>query len=84
MKKRNLKGLFFVASFFLLVFGFVNYWQEPVSALSPWTQLGADIDGEATSDYSGYSVAMSAEGTRVAIGAKNNDGNGYASGHVRI
>ena len=71
VKKLFLKGAFFVASFFLLVFGFVNYWQEPVSAMSPWTQLGADIDGEAVDDQSGWSVAMSSDGSRVAIGASN-------------
>ena len=49
-----------------------------------WTQLGADIDGEATLDQSGSTVAMSAGGTHVAIGAPNNDGNGATSGHVRI
>ena len=49
-----------------------------------WTQLGADIDGEATLDNSGQSVSMNAAGTRVAIGAINNDGNGADAGHVRI
>ena len=34
-----------------------------------WTQLGADIDGEAAGDQSGYSVSMNAAGDRVAIGA---------------
>ena len=34
-----------------------------------WTQLGADIDGEAAGDNSGYSVSLSSDGTRVAIGA---------------
>ena len=34
-----------------------------------WTQVGADIDGEAAGDQSGYSVSMSSDGTRVAIGA---------------
>ncbi|HJP16089.1 MAG TPA: InlB B-repeat-containing protein [Acidimicrobiales bacterium] len=52
--------------------------------VSPWTQLGADIDGEAVSDLSGWSVAMSDDGSRVAIGAIYNDGNGTDSGHVRI
>ena len=52
--------------------------------VSPWTQLGADIDGEAVSDASGYSVAMSDDGSRVAIGATYNDGNVTDSGHVRI
>ena len=49
-----------------------------------WTQLGADIDGEATLDNSGQSVSMNDAGTRVAIGAINNDGNGADAGHVRI
>jgi hypothetical protein len=48
------------------------------------SQLGLDIDGEATDDMSGYSVAMSEDGTRIAIGAPFNDGNGNESGHVRV
>ncbi len=52
---------------------------------SAWTQVGSDIDGEAAQDGSGYSVSMSSDGTRVAIGAYTNDGvNGADSGHVRI
>ena len=46
-----------------------------------WVQLGDDIDGEAVGDGSGYSVSLSSDGTRVAIGA---NGNGSYSGHVRI
>ena len=49
-----------------------------------WSQLGSDIDGEAESDFSGYSVSLSNDGTRVAIGAYLNDGNGSNSGHVRV
>lgn len=49
-----------------------------------WTQIGSDIDGEATNDQSGYSISLSADGTIVAIGAPFNDGNGVNSGHVRI
>ena len=49
-----------------------------------WSQLGSDIDGEASSDYSGWSVSLSSDGTRVAIGASYNDENGSNSGHVRI
>ena len=49
-----------------------------------WQQLGADIDGEASDDYSGSSVSLSADGSVVAIGAPRNDGNGDDSGHVRI
>ncbi|MDC1336314.1 Ig-like domain-containing protein, partial [Flavobacteriaceae bacterium] len=51
---------------------------------SAWTQLGADIDGEAAVDYSGNSVSLSSDGTTVAIGARRNDGNGADSGHVRV
>ena len=49
-----------------------------------WSQLGADIDGEAASDNSGYSVSLSSGGDTVAIGAYQNDDNGAESGHVRI
>ena len=49
-----------------------------------WTQIGADIDGEAADDTSGKSVSLSADGSIIAIGASNNDGNGANSGHVRV
>ena len=51
-----------------------------------WTQIGQDIDGEATSDRSGTSVSISADGNTVAIGAPlNNPGIGwFGQGHVRI
>ena len=39
------------------------------------TLLGSDIDGEAVGDNSGYSVALSSNGTRVAIGAPGNGNN---------
>ncbi|CAK0877332.1 unnamed protein product [Prorocentrum cordatum] len=49
-----------------------------------WSQLGQDIDGEASYDYSGWSVSLSSDGSRVAIGASYNGGAGYWSGHVRV
>lgn len=49
-----------------------------------WIQLGADINGEAAGDISGYSVALSDAGDTVAIGAPENDGNGSNAGHVRL
>jgi len=50
-----------------------------------WTQIGADIDGEADSDQSGESVSLNSNGNIVAIGARFNDGiNGNQSGHVRV
>ena len=51
---------------------------------SAWAQVGADIDGEAANDASGNSVSISSDGSRVAIGASANDGNGSNSGHVRV
>ncbi len=53
-------------------------------ANNTWTQLGSDIDGESGEDQSGYSVSLSSDGTKVAIGATLNDGNGNNSGHVRV
>ena len=48
-----------------------------------WIQKLSDIDGEAAGDHSGWSVSMPNRHT-VAIGANSNDGNGDASGHVRV
>ncbi|MGB7452522.1 MAG: FG-GAP repeat protein, partial [Lysobacterales bacterium] len=48
------------------------------------SQLGADIDGEAATDESGGSVVLSADGKRLAVGARLNDGNGFDSGQVRV
>jgi hypothetical protein len=47
-------------------------------------QWGLDIDGEAASDDSSWSVALSVDGLTVAIGAPRNDGAASNAGHVRI
>lgn len=49
-----------------------------------WTQVGANIDGEAELDHSGQSVDISSDGSRIVIGAPDNDGNGNKAGHSRI
>jgi len=54
------------------------------SGTSSWDQKGADIDGEAADDYSGWSVSLSSDGTKVAIGAHLNDGTARNAGHVRV
>jgi hypothetical protein len=54
---------------------------------SAWVQLGADINGEAAGDNSGFSVSLSDDGSRIAIGAPYNDGlnsNSNNAGHVRV
>jgi hypothetical protein len=49
-----------------------------------WEQIGNSINGENLDDWSGYSISLSSNGSIVAVGAHNNDGNGQDSGHVRI
>lgn len=49
-----------------------------------WQQIGNDIDGEASNDFSGLSISLSTNGSVLAIGATGNGGNGNSAGHVRI
>lgn len=49
-----------------------------------WTQIGADIDGVAVNDYTGYDSCMNADGTIVAVSAYGADVNGADSGRVRV
>jgi len=49
-----------------------------------WEQVGNDIDGAASNDYSGSDVAISGDGARVAIGAPGNDDAGADAGQVRV
>jgi len=55
-----------------------------ISFLNAQVQIGSDIDGEASGDFSGTSVSINSNGTVVAIGSYGNDGNGSDAGHVRI
>jgi len=49
-----------------------------------WSQIGDDINGEASFDYSGDAISLSGSGDILAVGATNNNGNGDRSGHVRV
>jgi len=50
-----------------------------------WVQAGLNIEGEAPADQFGYSIAMSDDGNRIAVGATKHDGiAGPNSGHVRV
>ncbi|KAL3810746.1 hypothetical protein ACHAXA_008559 [Cyclostephanos tholiformis] len=51
---------------------------------SDWIPMGDSIDGDVASDWSGYSVSLSADGNKVAIGSPYNDDNGVDSGHVKV
>ena len=54
------------------------------SIQAQWTQVGADISGEAVGDAAGRSVSLSSDGSIVAVGIPFNDENGLSSGQVRI
>mmetsp|Transcript_25268 Transcript_25268/g.70855 ORF Transcript_25268/g.70855 Transcript_25268/m.70855 type:complete len:132 (+) Transcript_25268:449-844(+) len=49
-----------------------------------WAQVGQNINGEAAGDKLGWSVAMSADGRTVAVGAPGSRGNGENAGQVRV
>jgi hypothetical protein len=53
------------------------------SESSRWA-LETTFIGESADDTSGYSVAMSGDGSLVVAGARYNEGGGYQRGHVRI
>lgn len=63
--------------------GYVRVY-EYMSGNGSWQQIGSTIVGEGGSDDFGHSVSISSDGTIVAAGAINNDGNGSNSGHVRV
>jgi hypothetical protein len=63
--------------------GYVRVYDFDPSA-GGYVQRGLNIVGEATGDYSCTAVALRADGDLIAIGARENDGNGLRAGHVRV
>lgn len=51
---------------------------------SAWAQLGSDVTGSANYDYAGWSVDLSDDGTRLAVGLRGHDSNGSNSGTTRL
>lgn len=49
-----------------------------------WTQVDSNIVQENPYDTFGTSIALSNDGSKIAIGAPYNNGNGNNSGHVRV
>jgi hypothetical protein len=49
-----------------------------------WTLLNNPIEGAVSGDQFGFSIAISENGSRVAVGAIGNDATGSNAGHVRI
>ena len=63
----------------------VRYTQSIITGYNTtWSQVGADIDGEAAGDWFGNSVSISSDGNTFVAGAPNNDGNGDNAGHMRV
>lgn len=56
----------------------------PVFCFGQWVQLGNSINGQVVGDGCGYSTAISANGTIVAMGSPSNDNGGSSSGQVRV
>lgn len=76
MKNTN---YFFIYTLILLL--------TPLMAISQWTPLGTDLDGDINlGDSYGYNVSVTHDGQTIAVGdyRYNGDGNGSAQGHVQI
>lgn len=58
----------------------------PYIGFAQWTQIGSDIDGNATVDFSGFTVSLSADGNIIAVGAPRftSDGEGYVKIYENI
>ena len=66
--------------FFLLVFFvFLSFVRS-----QDWVQVGQALNGEAPEDRAGTAIALSADGSIVAIGAPYNDSAGTDAGQVRV
>ena len=49
-----------------------------------WQQMGDDLFGDNDGDQFGFSVSLSKNGTRLTVGAKQNDAAGNDAGSVRV
>ena len=67
--------------FFLMILVFTSIGS---STLFGQVQIGGNIDGEMAHDNAGYSISLSSDGLKVAIGASGNDANGNSAGNVRV
>ncbi len=71
-------GAYFYSPFLKTGAGHVRIYQNNNNT---WTQIGNDIEGEATNDHAGWAVDLSADGSIVAIGAPQNNN---VRGNVRV
>lgn len=73
----NIRGNLYVSDLF----------SQSVSSVSnrQWNQFGSDVDGEQAGDHNGWSVSISNDGTRVAIGAPYVNSPSFTqAGYVRV
>ena len=49
-----------------------------------WQRIGSAISGESNNDHLGHKVAISGDGSVIAVSAPDNDGNGGDSGEVYV
>lgn len=49
-----------------------------------WMQMGADIDGVASHNFTGTGVSINEDGTRIIVGSPGNDDAAQNAGHARI
>ena len=68
---------------FLLSILFVLFYIFSYSQVT-WNQLGQTIDGVQSGGYTGCSVALNGDGTRVAIGSHSNSNGGHETGRLQI
>jgi len=68
---------------FTLLFLSCLFFISEIQAQTP-IPIGPDLDGEAQNDNFGSALSLSTDGQFLAVGAEQNDGNGLASGHVRV
>ena len=65
--------------------GYVRVYQYEDNNAGQWTQLGQDVQGAASVDEAGKSVALTNNGRGLLVGARRNDGTaGQDTGHVRL
>jgi hypothetical protein len=63
--------------------GLVRIFKWDVASVG-WIQQGTSILGESASDYSGYSISLSDDGSVVAIDSSGANSNGAMGGYVRV
>ena len=84
MRKKDQWLAFITATALLTGLGIVTSDSQVARAITTFSPIGDDINGEAFGDNFGISVAMSADGNRIASSAISNDDSYLDAGQVRV